>query len=113
MPPDDFSATTPNIKVPKKDSPDVGGGPANDWEKTNYNYSPKDLGKEDWNKTAYNAPKAPQSQPPDFDKTNFGAHPPGKDADWGATQANINLPGNRSNQYDSPVYDDYGSKQSD
>jgi outer membrane protein OmpA-like peptidoglycan-associated protein len=112
-PPDDFSATTPNIKVPKKDSPDFGNAPSSDWEKTNYNYSSKELGKDEWNKTAFNAPKSPQAIPPDFDKTNYGAQPPAKDGEWGMTQANINLPGNRSNQYDNPMYDDYGSKDSD
>jgi outer membrane protein OmpA-like peptidoglycan-associated protein len=113
VPPDDFSATTPNIKVPKKDSPNAGNAPSSDWEKTNYNYSAKDLGKEDWNKTAFNAPKSPQALTPDFDKTNYAAQPPAKDGEWGMTQANINLPGNRADQYDNPGYDDFGSKQGD
>jgi len=113
IPPDDFSATTPNIKVPKKDSPNTGNAPSSDWEKTNYNYSAKDLGKEDWNKTAFNAPKSPQALTPDFDKTNYAAQPPAKDGEWGMTQANINLPSNRADQYDTPGYDDFGSKQGD
>lgn len=86
LPPDDFGATTPNIKIPKSDIPGFKESPANDWEKTNYNYSPKDLGREEWGKTAYNIPK---STPP----------PPQKDAEWGVTQANINLPNNQANQY--------------
>lgn len=100
LPPDDFGATTPNIKIPKSDAPSYGNQPSSDWEKTNYNYSPKDLGRDDWNKTAFNTPKA--------------TPPPQKDADWGATQANINLPNNESNQY-SQSFDeeDFGGKRAD
>lgn len=100
LPPDDFGATTPNIKIPKSDAPSYGNQPSSDWEKTNYNYSPKDLGKEDWNKTAFNIPKS--------------TPPPQKDADWGATQANINLPNNQANQY-SQSFDeeDFGGKRAD
>lgn len=105
IPPDDFSATTPNIKVPKKDVPNYDNSPSSDWEKTNYNYSSKDLQQDEWNKTAYNAPKPPSNPYP--------AQPPAKDGEWGMTQANINLPGNQSNQsnqYDNPIYDDYSGK---
>lgn len=112
LPPDDFSATTPNIKLPKQDNPSYGSPPANDWEKTNYNYSPKDLQQDEWNK-APSKPSKPSSNQPDFDKTNYGGQP--KDADWGMTQANIDLPGNRTNQsskYDNPIYDDYSDKRS-
>lgn len=106
LPPDDFSATTPNIKLPKNDSSDSGKSSPSDWEKTNYNYSPKDLQKEDWNKTAYNIPKAtPPKQ--DFDKTNYSGKSSAKDADWGMTQANINLPGNQSSSYNTSSFDDY------
>lgn len=96
LPPDDFGATTPNIKIPKTDLPS-GNAPSNDWEKTNYNYTPKELGREEWGKTAYNIPKA---TPP----------PPAKDAEWGVTDANINLPGNQSNQYGQSFDDDFGAK---
>lgn len=110
LPPDDFSATTPNIKLPQRDSGSGQSAPS-DWEKTNYNYSPKDLQpKEDWNKTAYNIPK---STPPkqDFDKTNFSAKSSPKDADWGMTQANINLPGNQSSTYNTSSFDDYSDNR--
>lgn len=100
LPPDDFGATTPNIKIPKSDS-SSSNAPSNDWEKTNYNYSPKDLGREEWGKTAYNIPKA---TPP----------PPQKDAEWGVTQANINLPNNQANQYSQSFDDeDFGGRRND
>jgi outer membrane protein OmpA-like peptidoglycan-associated protein len=97
LPPDDFGATTPNIKIPKSDAPSYGNQPSSDWEKTNYNYSPKDLGRDDWNKTAFNTPKA--------------TPPPQKDADWGATQANINLPNNQYSQ--SFDEEDFSGKRAD
>ncbi len=95
--PDDFSETTPNIKMPKADRQ----GGSNDWEKTNYNYSPKDLHyQEDWNKTSYNTPKPPT--PP-------GSKP--KDGDWGMTEANINLRGSQSNPHEESLDDDFGPRQ--
>lgn len=99
LPPDDFGATTPNIKIPKSDSPGFSEQPASDWEKTNYNYSPKDLGGEEWNKTAYNIPKST---------------PPPKDAEWGMTGAQINLPNNQSNQSQQSFDDDdFGGRRAD
>lgn len=100
LPPDDFGATTPNIKIPKSDTPSY-NPPSSDWEKTNYNYSPKDLGREEWNKTAFNIPK---SSPP---------QPSQKEGEWGMTQAQINLPNNQSNQYQQSFDDDFGEKRSD
>lgn len=102
LPPDDFSATTPNFKVPKSDSPKISPEPSSDWEKTNYNYSAKELGVDDWNKTAFNTPKTPSNP----------HQPPARDAEWGMTQANINLPTNQTNQYEQPN-DDYGAKRAD
>ncbi|NJM52050.1 MAG: hypothetical protein HC846_00860 [Blastocatellia bacterium] len=96
LPPDDFGATTPNIKIPKDALPSS-NAPSNDWEKTNYNYAPKDLGREEWGKTAYNIPKA---TPP----------PPAKDAEWGVTDANINLSGNQSNPYQPNFDEDFGAR---
>lgn len=101
LPPDDFGATTPNIKIPKGDLPDFGSAPSNDWEKTNYNYSPKDLGRDEWNKTAYNTPKGTPPQPSS------------KDAEWGVTQANINLPNNQPNKYNQSFDEDFGAKPYD
>lgn len=124
LPPDDFGATTPNIRLPKQDAPKFQDDASTDWEKTNYNYSPKDLKGEEWNKPSYNEP-APQSPPPDFNKTYMPnqptPNPPPKDADWGMTQANIQLPYNQPNEYDSSNRDpykpsdreNYGSKQTD
>ncbi len=94
FPPDDFSATTPNIKIPKQDLPDYQNEGTNDWEKTNYNYSPKDLQADQWSKPAYNQP--PQNQPSDYNQ-NYGQPPRSaqKDSEWGMTQANINIPRNQ------------------
>jgi outer membrane protein OmpA-like peptidoglycan-associated protein len=98
LPPDDFGATTPNIKIPKTDLPSSGTDASSDWEKTNYNYSPKDLGRDEWNKTAYNIPKS-------------NTPPPAKDAEWGMTGLQINLPNNQRNQaFDD---DDFGEKRDD
>lgn len=129
FPPDDFSATTPNIKIPKQNLPDYSSEPANDWEKTNYNYSPKDLGTDQWNKPAYNTPPQPQtpptnynspyppSQPPqDFSKTYTPANQPPagnqpKEADWGMTQANIKLPSNQPVDHTQTHHGNYGGQQ--
>ena len=109
FPPDDFSSTTPNIKMPKQD---YQNDSVNDWEKTNYNYNPKDFQQDDkWKKTAYNVP-VPQNPPSDYGKTPPNPHSKGDE--WGQTQANIKLPDN-PNQYDQPSSnrDDYGAKQSE
>ncbi len=96
-PPDDWTKTTPNINLPG--SPVSGGysGGEPDWAKTNYridvpqatppaprppddfgktvtNIKPIDTNRQDFNKTMY--PGSSQSSPP---------------ADWGATQANVNV----------------------
>ncbi len=115
LPPDDFSSTTPNIKVPKPDAPSYGNEPSNDWEKTNYNYSPKDLQQEDWNKTSYNTPKPSSNKPSDYNNP-YSQNPPGnapKADEWGMTQANINIPFNQPNQSEQPVQEDFGARQPD
>lgn len=112
LPPDDFSATTPNIKIPKSDLPNYGNEPANDWEKTNYNYSPKDLQADEWKKPAYTTPP---NQPPDYTPSQPSAGNAPKENDWGMTQANIKLPNNQPNQYEqSDRREDFGGqRQSD
>ncbi len=80
-PPDDFSETTPNIKIP--------GRGENDWGKTNYKY-PAQPPADDWGNTVANV------RPFDNDADDFGkTMPPSsgapKAADWGVTQANIDL----------------------
>lgn len=77
-PPDDFTKTTPNIRLPGDPLPSAGGNEP-DWAKTNY--------------------KIPnQASPEDFGKTITNLKPIGSSGaaaqpnqDWGATQANINL----------------------
>lgn len=112
LPPDDFSATTPNIKIPKDALPEYRNEPANDWEKTNYNYSPKDLKADEWNKPGYHAPPAPQTPPNDFNQS-YNAKSSGKEADWGVTQANINVPRNQPSDSRQNYQEDYGSRQSE
>ncbi len=112
LPPDDFSSTTPNIRLPKNDQSDA----VNDWEKTNYNYSPKDLQQDDkWKKTAYNVP-IPQNPQQDYGKNPLPnqPNPHSRGDEWALTQANIKLPDN-PNQYDQPSSnrENYGSNKSD
>lgn len=81
-PPDDFSKTRPNVKIPE--SGEV------DWDKTNYNF-PKAAPADDWGKTVTNL------KPIDTGGSEFGgsSYPSAKDAadvDWGATRANIKVP---------------------
>ncbi len=80
-PPDDFSKTTPNIKLPE----DV-GGTQNDWEKTNLNF-PKQPVADDWGKTVANI-RPIDIEREDFGKTMFptgGSTRPQPDADWGVS----------------------------
>lgn len=106
FPPDDFSATTPNIKIPKQDLPDYQGEGTNDWEKTNYNYSAKDLQADQWSKPA-------QNQPRDYNQS-YNPPPAGnapKDSEWGVTQANINIPGNQPNDFNQTRQGNFGGQR--
>ena len=111
-PPDDWTKTTPNINLPGNpaggNSGGYGGGEP-DWAKTNYRIDvpqappPAARPPDDFGKTAINI-KPIDVNRQDFGKTMYpGAggqsSPP---ADWGATQANVNV-----NQAD------FGSAQSD
>ena len=81
-PPDDFSKTTPNIRLPESDSPQ------GDWDKSNYNF-PKQPASDDWGKTQVNI-KPIDTGGDDFGKTFYpGAKAPA--AEWGMTEANINV----------------------
>ncbi len=84
-PPDDFSKTTPNINLPKDDKP-------NDWEKTNYGFSPQPPA-DDWGKTVanYNIPSQKSEDEPDFGKTYQPSNQPKTSDDWGMTQANVKV----------------------
>lgn len=94
-PPDDFSKTTPNVKLPKQDEP-------SDWEKTNYGFSPQPPA-EEWGKTVANYNIPPQKEEePDFSKTYLPSNQPKTPDDWAMTQANINIPadfGNKPEDY--------------
>jgi len=83
-PPDDFSKTTPNINLPKDNSPQ------NAWEKTNYNY-PAQPPADDWGNTVANI-RPIETDEQDFGKTYFPSSQKNPQTpDWGITQANIDL----------------------
>ena len=95
-PPDDFSKTTPNVRLPKSDEPA-------DWEKTNYGFAPQPPA-DDWGKTVanYNIPPQKKDEEPDFSKTYLPSNQPKTPEDWAMTQANINIPadfGNKPEDY--------------
>ena len=95
-PPDDFSKTTPNIKVPQADEP------ANDWDKTNYNF-PKQPVADDWGKTVTSI-KPLNTDQPDFGKTQTpGARQPGA-SDWEQPAKNEGY---------APLPDDFGGTPQD
>jgi outer membrane protein OmpA-like peptidoglycan-associated protein len=102
MPPDDFTKTKPNISLPNSSAAGSGGGVGDaDWAKTNYkmNVPPAP---DDFGKTVTNIKPIATNQP-DFGKTMYpGASSSPPPADWGATQANINIPAS-----------DFGSTPSD
>ena len=91
-PPDDWTKTTPNVNLPNN----FGGGNASggepDWAKTNYRI-PVQANPDDFGKTITNIKPIDTSRQQDFGKTMYpgaAAQPPA--ADWGATQANVNVP---------------------
>lgn len=85
-PPDDFSATTPNIKLPQTDEPDSA-----DWAKTNYNF-PKQPAADDWGKTVTNI-RPIDTEQQDFGKTFYPGSSPKtpQTPDWGVTHANAKV----------------------
>lgn len=103
-PPDDFSKTTPNVKLPNSDEP-------TDWEKTNYGFSPQPPS-EDWGKTVanYNIPsRKDEEEEPDFSKTYLPSNQPKNPDDWAMTQANINVPADFGNKPED--YKEQGSRE--
>lgn len=100
FPPDDFSKTTPNFRVPGNNYPPSANQPGDDsgddWAKTNYNFSYKPTPPADeWGRNVppANAPRQPA--PDDFSKTITPGNQPrsgGGAGEYGATQVNINIP---------------------
>lgn len=78
-PPDDFTKTTPNIRLPGDPLPSSGGNEP-DWAKTNYKIPNQASANDDFGKTITNLKPIGSS--------GAAAQP---NQDWGATQANINL----------------------
>jgi len=100
-PPDDWTKTTPNINLPGNPASSSGsgyGGGEPDWAKTNYRIDvpqaapPPARPPDDFGKTAINI-KPIDVNRQDFGKTMYpgGGHSSAP-ADWGATQANVNIP---------------------
>ena len=97
-PPDDWTKTTPNINLPGN-QPQSGGyaGSEPDWAKTNYRIDvpqapPSGAKSGDFGKTIANI-KPIDTNRQDFGKTMYpGASGAAAPADWGATQANVNVP---------------------
>lgn len=101
FPPDDFSKTTPNFRVPGNNYPSASNPPSDepidDWSKTNYNFSPKNVppAADEWGRNQTPAAPPPRRSLPedDFGKTiTPGSQPRGGGGDYGATQVNINIP---------------------
>jgi len=132
LPPDDFSKTTPYVRLPKEESSSSSSSSspkddyASDWEKTNFNFTvPKPparstAAEDDWGKTAVNInlPRSnnQQRQDEDFSKTFMpGQMPPqpqqpsAPSSGWDMTQANINLQGAREDFGGAPKQSDFGA----
>ncbi|QYO63268.1 hypothetical protein [Leptolyngbya sp. 7M] len=77
-PPDDFSKTTPNIRVPSDDI-----GPA-DWDKTNYRI-PKQPSSDEWGKTVTNI-KPIDTSGSDYGKTMYPGAKKAAEVDWSVTR---------------------------
>lgn len=88
-PPDDFTKTTPNIRLPGEPLPS-GGGNEPDWAKTNYKIPTQASANDDFGKTMTNI-KPIDTNRQDFGKTMYPGASAQPQQDWGATQANINL----------------------
>lgn len=83
-PPDDFSKTTPNVKLPSGDTPA-------DWDKTNYNF-PRQPVPDDWGKTVTNIKPIDTGAQPDYGKTMYpGAQKPSA-GDWGVSKSSAESP---------------------
>ncbi|HSI88945.1 MAG TPA: OmpA family protein [Pyrinomonadaceae bacterium] len=83
-PPDDFSKTVPNVRLPE----DPG---AVDWDKTNYNL-PKQPAGDEWGKTVTNIKPIDTGSSPDYGKTMYPGSQDPPEADWGATRPGIRTP---------------------
>jgi hypothetical protein len=99
-PPDDWTKTTPNINLPGNPASSGSGysGGEPDWAKTNYRIDvpqsapPAARPPDDFGKTVTNI-KPIDTNRQDFGKTMYpGASGAAQPADWGATQANVNIP---------------------
>lgn len=97
--PDDWTKTTPNVSIPgNQPGGGYSGGGDPDWAKTNYRIDvpqappPAARPPDDFGKTVTNI-KPIDTNRQDYGKTMYpGASHSAPPADWGATQANVNVP---------------------
>ena len=90
-PPDDFSKTTPNANLPD-DLRGGGTGGSGDWDKTNYSQQrPPAAAPDDFGKTVINVKPADAGGQPDYGKTMYPGARNVPEADWGMTQANVDM----------------------
>ena len=84
-PPDDFSKTTPNLKIPIDDQT------PEDWDASD-DVESLDTPADDWGKTVinYNV-STDHEEPEDSDDTPYNSDQNAKEANWGMTQPNINI----------------------
>jgi len=94
-PPDDFSKTTPNLKIPIDDET------PEDWDASE-DVDSLDTPADDWGKTVINYNVSTDHAEPEVsDDTQYNSDQNAKEANWGMTQPNIN------------VGDDFGSDSDD
>lgn len=90
-PPDDFSKTTPNIRIPNNAQNDDWGAPSRDF--------PNQPGADDWGNTVTNL------KPIDIDREPNTAKP----VDWGMTQANVDMTREEYSRGSNAAPDDFGA----
>lgn len=107
-PPDDFSKTTPNANLPD----DLrGGSGSGEWDKTNFGQPRSSVSPppDDWGKTVVNIKPADSGGQPDYGKTMYPGARNVPEADWGMTQANVDVRGaDLGGGGASAVPDDFG-----
>ncbi len=85
-PPDDFSKTTPNIRLPESEAP------ASDWDAPNPKYA-KQPAPDEWGKTVTNL-RPIDTEQQDMNKTFYSGGKAPSTPQWGMTEPNINVNAN-------------------
>jgi outer membrane protein OmpA-like peptidoglycan-associated protein len=82
-PPDDFSKTTPNIRLPERDAP------ASDWDAPDPRYA-RQPAPDEWGKTVTNL-RPIDTEHQDMNKTFYPGSKAPSTPEWGMTEPNINV----------------------